>query len=68
MRPNPRGDDYPHGSEARMRMDEFNRAYCAVLHLLDECFNGSPRLLAVATGEMYALKHQAIELMGLPRR
>jgi CDGSH-type Zn-finger protein len=47
-------------------MESFNRAYCAVLHLLDECFNGSPGLLAVATGEMYALKHQAIELMELP--
>jgi CDGSH-type Zn-finger protein len=47
-------------------MAAFNRAYCAVLHLLDKCFNGSPRLLSVATGEMYALKHQAIELMELP--
>ena len=30
------------------------------------CFNGSPRLLAVATGAMYGLKEQAIELMKLP--
>jgi CDGSH-type Zn-finger protein len=66
MRPNPRRLDYPEGSEARERMDAFNRAYCAVLHLLDECFNGSPRLLALATGEMYALKRHAIELMELP--
>jgi CDGSH-type Zn-finger protein len=66
MRTNPRSDDYPEGSEARVRMEAFNRAYCAVLRLLDECFNGSPRLLAVATGEMYALKHQAIALMELP--
>jgi hypothetical protein len=66
MRTNPRTHDYPEGSEARMRMEAFNRAYCAVLHLLDECFNGSPRLLGVATGEMYALKNQAIELMELP--
>ena len=47
-------------------MDEFNHAYSGVLHLLDECFNGSPRLLAVATGAMYGLKEQAIELMKLP--
>ncbi len=66
MRPNPRSSDYPEGSEARALMEEFNRSYSGVLHLLHECFNGSPRLLAVATGEMYALKQQAIELMRLP--
>lgn len=65
MRTNPRSADYAEGSEARVRMEAFNRSYCAVLHLLHECFNGSPRLLAVATGEMYALKQQAIELMQL---
>ena len=66
MRPNPRSKDYPKGSEIRAQMDEFNHAYSGVLHLLDECFNGSPRLLAVATGAMYGLKEQAIELMKLP--
>jgi CDGSH-type Zn-finger protein/uncharacterized Fe-S cluster protein YjdI len=66
MRPNPRSSDYAEGSLVRERMEEFNRAYSGVLHLLDECFNGSPGLLAVATGEMYALKQQAIELMQLP--
>jgi hypothetical protein len=68
MRPNPRSRDYPKGSEAHARMDEFNHAYSGVLHLLDECFNGSPRLLAVATGAMYGLKEQAVELMKLPSR
>jgi CDGSH-type Zn-finger protein len=66
MRPNPRTKDYPHGSKTRAQMDEFNHAYSGVLHVLDECFNGSPRLLAVATGAMYGLKEQAIELMKLP--
>ena len=66
MRPNPRSKDYPKGSEVRVQMDEFNHAYSGVLHLLDECFNGSPKLLAVATGAMYGLKEQAIELMKLP--
>jgi len=66
MRPNPRSKDYPQGSEPRTRMEEFNHAYSGVLHLLDETFNGSPRLLAVATGAMYGLKEQAIELMQLP--
>jgi CDGSH-type Zn-finger protein len=66
MRPNPRSKDYPKGSEIRAQMNEFNHAYSGVLHLLDECFNESPRLLAVATGAMYGLKEQAIELMKLP--
>jgi len=66
MRTNPRREDYPEGSPIRAAIDEFNRSYCGVLHLLDECFNGRPSLLAVATGAMYSLKHQATGLMRLP--
>jgi len=66
MRPNPRSRDYPEGSEARAAMEEFNRSYSGVLHLLHQAFNGSPRLLAVAMGAMYGLKEQAIALMRLP--
>jgi CDGSH-type Zn-finger protein len=66
MRPNPRSADYPHGSEIRRQMDAFNHAYCGVLHLLEQTFNGSPSLLGVATGEMYGLKAEAIGLMKLP--
>jgi CDGSH-type Zn-finger protein/uncharacterized Fe-S cluster protein YjdI len=66
IRPNPRSADYPEGSAIRTQMDEFNHAYSAVLHLLHECFNGSPRLLAVATGLMYGLKDEAVKLMQLP--
>ena len=66
MRPNPRSADYPKGTEIRERMEAFNHAYSGVLHLLDETFNGSPRLLGVATGAMYALKAEAIALMKLP--
>jgi CDGSH-type Zn-finger protein len=66
MRPNPRTADYPRGSEIRAQMEEFNHAYSGVLHILHECFNGSPRLLTVATGAMYGLKEQAIDLMKLP--
>ncbi|MEU8195039.1 ferritin-like domain-containing protein [Microbispora amethystogenes] len=50
---------------ARAAQEEFNHTYCAILHLLEVAFNGSPRMLAVATGEMYALKAQAQELMRL---
>jgi|WetSurMetagenome_2_1015567.scaffolds.fasta_scaffold20733_3 CDGSH-type Zn-finger protein len=66
MRPNPRAGDYPEGSEIRARLDEFNRSYSSILHLLHESLNGSPRLLAVATGLMYGLKEEAIRLMELP--
>jgi CDGSH-type Zn-finger protein len=66
MRPNPRGADYAAGSEIRAQLEAFNHAYSDVLHLLEETFNGSPALLAVATGEMYGLKAEAIELMKLP--
>jgi CDGSH-type Zn-finger protein len=66
MRPNPRSGDHPVGSEARALMERFNHSYSAILHLLEESFNGSPRLLAVATGAMYGLKSEATELMRLP--
>ena len=66
MRPNPRSSDYPEGSEIRARLGEFNHAYSGCLHLLHETFNGSPRLLAVATGLMYGLKEEAVRLMELP--
>ena len=56
----------PDGSQARALLDEFNRSYSSLLHLLERCYNGSPRLLAVATGLMYGLREQAIQLMALP--
>jgi CDGSH-type Zn-finger protein len=65
MRPNPRTADWPEGSPIRAQLEEFNHAYSSVLHLLHECFNGSPRLLAVATGLMYGLKDEAVKLMRL---
>jgi hypothetical protein len=37
-----------------------------VLHLLEQAFNGSPKMLGVATGTMYALKVQAQSLMEMP--
>ncbi|MBF8185270.1 CDGSH iron-sulfur domain-containing protein [Nonomuraea sp. K274] len=63
MRRNPRLSD--HGA-IRTAQEEFNHTYCAVLHLLERAFNGSPKLLAVATGTMYALKAQAQALMAMP--
>ena len=64
--PEPAQRRLPEGSEIREQMEAFNHAYSGVLHLLDETFNGSPRLLGVATGAMYGLKAEAIALMKLP--
>jgi|GEM_PF-32673 len=66
MKPNPRSANYPEGSEIRIHLDEFNHAYSSCLHLLEETFNGSPKMLRVATGQMYGLKELAIQLMQLP--
>jgi hypothetical protein len=66
MRPNPRSADYPEGSEIRAQLDAFNHAYCGVLRLLDEAFNGHPDRLDDAVGAMYGMKARAVELMKLP--
>jgi CDGSH-type Zn-finger protein/rubrerythrin len=66
MRPNPCAADYPEGSPIRAKLDDFNRTYAGILHLLEHGLNGKPKLLAVATGAMYELKQQAIALMQLP--
>lgn len=59
---NPRTTDHPLGSAVRVAQEEFNHTYSALLHLLEGAFNGSPRLLSVATGEMYGLRAQALAL------
>ncbi|MGP3919791.1 ferritin-like domain-containing protein [Nonomuraea sp. 10N515B] len=64
MRRNPRPADP--GSAIGAAQEEFNHTYCAILHLLELAFNGNPKLLAVATGTMYALKAQAQALMRMP--
>ncbi|MFA1545904.1 ferritin-like domain-containing protein [Actinomadura chokoriensis] len=66
MRRDPRPGDHPPGSAIRTAQEEFDHTYCAVLHLLEQTFNGSPSMLAVATGTMYALKAQAEALMRMP--
>jgi CDGSH-type Zn-finger protein len=66
MRRDPRVDDHAPGSAIRMAQEEFNHTYCAVLHLLEQAFDGSPGMLAVATGTMYGLRAQAQALMRMP--
>lgn len=63
MGPNPHLADHPLGSPIQTAQEAFNHTYRAVLHLLDQAFNGSPKMLRVATGTMYALKAQAQSLM-----
>jgi len=52
LRDNPRRADFPQGSEARRRLDEFNRAYTEVLRALDDAFNVDPTRLDDAVGLM----------------
>ncbi|MFF3441146.1 ferritin-like protein [Streptosporangium sp. NPDC002721] len=66
MRRNPRLSDHAPGSPIRIAQERFNHTYCAVLHQLEQAFNGSPETLTVATGTMYALKTQALALMRMP--
>ncbi|GAB2841621.1 hypothetical protein GCM10022221_46080 [Actinocorallia aurea] len=66
MRRDPRLDDHEPGHPIRDAQEEFNHAYSGLLHLLEQAFNGSPRLLAVATGTMYGLQEQAEALMRMP--
>ena len=63
MRPNPRLDDHPVGSEIRTAQEAFNQTYCKMLGLLEQAFNGAPAMLGAAVGTMYALKGQAQRLM-----
>lgn len=65
MRPNPRIADAQPGSEERNAQEAFNAAYCTLLSLLEQAFNGAPSMLGTATGAMFGLKSQALELMAL---
>ena len=63
MRGNPRTSDHAPGSAIQRAQEQFNDSYCAILRLLDQAFNGSPRTLGTAIGSMYRLKVQAQALM-----
>jgi hypothetical protein len=66
MRPNPKVADHAPGSPVRAAQEEFNDAYCTLLYLLEDAFNGNPAALGESVGSMYALKAQAEALMGMP--
>jgi len=65
MRVNPRSSDHAPGTSVHEAMTAFNSSYCAVLQLLERTFDGVPTLLAIATGAMYGLKQQMIDLISL---
>jgi hypothetical protein len=66
MQPNPRAEGHPLGTRIRTAQDEFNLAYCTILQLLDQTFDGNPQMLHHAIGAMFRLKDQANALMQIP--
>ncbi len=66
MRPNPRVEDLPPGSEVRSLTDESNRVYTDVLRCLHRGLNGEPGELTGAVGLMWELRWQAEALMRIP--
>lgn len=61
--PNPKASHFRPGSEARQKMDDFNRAYATLLQKLQESLNNAPQDVHHCIGNMYELKYKAVELM-----
>jgi Ferritin-like len=66
MRPNPRAEDYPAGSELRELTEESNVTYSTLLRQLHSAFNGNPRELGESVRTMLTLRSQAVGLMRVP--
>ena len=66
MQPNPKAAHFREGSEARRKMDDFNRTYMAVLRRLEYSFNEAPWDILERVGGMYDLKYKAVGLMNIP--
>ncbi len=66
MRSNPRTAGHALGSPIRTVQEEFNDAYCAILHLLEQAFGGNPEIIAAAIGAMYGLKTRAQAPIQMP--
>ena len=60
---NPKAADFPKGSAAREKADEFNQLYSHFLRLLHKTFNGEPSLIVKSVGMMYQMKYVAAELL-----
>jgi hypothetical protein len=62
MRRNPRSSAHAPDSAVRKAQEQFNdsySSYSAILRLLDQAFNGRPRILGAAIGSMRGRKVQA---------
>jgi hypothetical protein len=66
MRPNPRAEDYPPGSELRAMSEECNATYSTLLAQLQAAFDGHPGMLVDAVQTMLQLRYEAITLMHVP--
>lgn len=66
MRPNPTIADSEAGTPVRDAQQAFNAAYCTLLWMLEQAFNGEPSMLGTATGAMFGLKSQAQALLQMP--
>lgn len=63
-----RVDDVPTGSEVHDAVLELSDLYGAFLRHLTDAFNGQPRLLEPAIGEMFRIKELAVQIMRNPLR
>lgn len=62
----PRGDDYPEGSEVRAASDAFDALWSRLLHELERGVTGDPPVLLNAVATMFQLKYAALELVRNP--
>ena len=60
---NPKIDDFPVGSRARILVERYSYSYSSLLNALHLAFNGRPGQINMAIGLMYELKLQAVTLM-----
>jgi hypothetical protein len=66
MKPSPRAEDYPAGSELRAMTEECNTTYSGLLAQLETAFNGEPAALIESVQTMLELRYQALALMRVP--
>jgi hypothetical protein len=63
LRANCKIADFPQGTQARTRIEQYAYSYSTLLNALHETFNTDPSKLDAAIGMMYDLRVQAVALM-----
>lgn len=63
LRANCKIADFPRGTQARTRIEQYAYSYSALLNALHQTFNTDPSRLDAAIGMMYDLRVQAVALM-----